>query len=169
MTISRLLPLTFLLSLWANIGFAEDWLPEDWVEEGDSFSLQTSVFTKHWNPKPEHNNTQKLINIELNKKNRWLFGFAAFQNSFGQDTQYLYAGYHWTLPNTQDMGYFKLTGGPMHGYKGKYKDKIPLNDWGVAPAVLPSFGLKYKQLKTEVVVFGAAGIMVTMGFQFPEL
>ncbi|GLQ32432.1 hypothetical protein [Litoribrevibacter albus] len=156
--------LILILCTWVQPSFSEEWL-----EEGDKFSFQTSVYTKHWNPKPEHNNNQKLFSIELNKKNRWLVGFAAFKNSFDQNTQYLYAGYTWALPETQDIGYFKLTAGPMHGYKGKYKDKIPLNQAGIAPAVLPSFGVSYQQFKSELVVFGAAGAMLTMGFEFPPM
>jgi len=136
----------------------------EWIEKGDKIGFQTSILTKHWNPKPEHNNHQNLINFEITKKSQWLAGIAFFRNSFNQDTQYLYGGYKWTLPKTEDLGYFKLTAGPMHGYKGEYKDKIPLNQAGIAPAILPSVGISYKQIRSELVIFGGAGAMLTFGF-----
>ena len=43
---------------------AEDsWHVTDW-------RLQTSLYTKHWNPDPEHNNHQKLIGIEAGFANQ---------------------------------------------------------------------------------------------------
>lgn len=159
---NHLKALIILLCAWIQPAFSEEW-----IEEGDKLSFQTSIYTKHWNPKPEHNNKQLLLSLEVYKKNRWLAGFASFRNSFDQPTQFLYAGYSWALPHTRDHGYFKLAAGPMHGYKGKYKDKIPLNQAGVAPAVLPAFGFEYDQFRSELVVFGGAGFMLTMGFQFP--
>ena len=127
--------------------------------------FQTSVYTKHWNPKPEHVNHSNLLNIEFEATNRWIYGLAFFDNSFGQPSQYLYAGYSWPL-FSQDWAYFKLTGGFIHGYKKPYEDKIPLNDLGVGPAIIPTFGLKYKRVFTELQILGNAVITVTAGFSF---
>ena len=127
--------------------------------------FQTSLYTKHWDPDPEHVNNQKLLNIEFETTNRWLYGFAHFDNSFGQPSQYLYAGYRWPL-FSKDWAYFKLTGGVLHGYEEPYEDKIPLNDLGVAPAIVPTFGLRYKRVFTEFQILGTAAITVTAGFSF---
>jgi hypothetical protein len=133
--------------------------------EIEEWRFQTSLYTKHWSPDPDHVNNQKLLNIEFETTNKWIYGFAWFDNSFGQPSQYLYAGYSWRLFKT-DWAYFKVTGGFLHGYKDPYEDKIPLNGLGVAPAIVPSFGLKYKRVFTELQILGTAAITWTAGFNF---
>lgn len=155
---------------WQN---SSDTTPDDagdsdpgWAE-GD-FRFRTSVYTKHFNPNPDHQNHQKLINPEYVRQDGWLVGVAFFRNSFDQPSEYLYFGKEWTLwqphPDWRLRG--TLTGGLLHGYHGKYKDKIPLNDLGVAPAILPSLGLEYKSVFAEAFLFGTAGVMATVGFSY---
>lgn len=127
--------------------------------------FRTSLYTKHWSPDPDHVNNQKLINIEFETTTRWIYGFAHFDNSFGQPSQYLYSGYSWPLFG-KDWAYFVLTGGILHGYKEPYEDKIPLNNLGFAPAIVPTFGLKYKRVFTELQILGTAAVTVTAGFSF---
>jgi len=97
--------------------------PSGW--EVDEWYVFTSVYTKHWDSDPAHVNHQKMIAGEARMKNHWVFGLGIFDNSFGQKSEYLYAGYKWDLFGSK-LFYFKLTGGLLHGYKGEYKDKIPL-------------------------------------------
>ena len=127
--------------------------------------FQISLYTKHLDPEPDHENNSKVLNLEFETTTKWIYGFAHFDNSFGQPSQYLYAGRSWPLFK-KDWVYFKLTGGLLHGYKEPYEDKIPLNGLGVAPAIVPSFGLKYKRVHTELQILGAAAITVTAGFSF---
>ena len=61
------------------------------------WSLQTSVYTKHFDPDPEHVNDQNLLGVEAYFANRWLAGLAVFDNSFGQPSQFLYMGRSWQL------------------------------------------------------------------------
>src|SRR6056297_1244385 len=74
----------------------------------------TSLYTKHWDDDPEHVNNQKMLGGEAQMENRWVFGLALFDNSFGQATQYLYGGYTWDLFGSE-LFHFKLTGGLLHG------------------------------------------------------
>jgi hypothetical protein len=127
--------------------------------------FQTSLYTHHWDPDPEHVSNSKLLGIEFETTKRWIYGFAYFDNSFGQPSQYLYAGYSWPLFKT-DWAYFKLTGGALHGYKEPYEDKVPLNGLGVSPAVVPAFGFKYKRVLTEIQILGTAAVTWTVGFNF---
>ena len=127
--------------------------------------FSTSLYTKHWDPDPEHVNNSKLLGIEFETTNRWIYGFAHFDNSFGQPSQYLFAGYSWPL-FSKDWAYFKVTGGLLHGYKEPYEDKIPLNKLGIAPAIVPAFGLRYKRVYTELQILGTAAVTVTAGFSF---
>ena len=127
--------------------------------------FQTSIYTHHWSSDPDHVSNSKLLGIEFETTNRWIGGFAYFDNSFGQPSQYLYAGYQWPMFKTE-WAYFKLTGGLLHGYKDPYDDKIPLNGLGVAPAIVPSFGLRYKRVFTEMQILGTAALTWTVGFNF---
>jgi hypothetical protein len=134
------------------------WTIKDW-------KVQTSVYTKHWSDNPDHVNHQDLINVEMLLENNWLAGGAFFQNSFGQDSWFMYMGYQWPLFHSKYF-YFKLMGGLLYGYKDEYKDKIPLNGNNIAPAILPAFGFRYKFFITEVNIAGTAAITVTAGVQF---
>ena len=69
--------------------------------------FQTSLYTMHWSDDPDHVNNSKLLNLEFETTKRWIYGFAYFDNSFGQPSEYLYAGYSWRL-FSKDWAYFKL-------------------------------------------------------------
>lgn len=144
--------------------------PEDWGEgwANGTLRLRTSVYTKHYSPKPDHNNHQKLINAEYIRDDQWLVGFAFFHNSFGQPSQYVYLGRDWTLVQFSDDFRLRgtLTAGLLHGYKDEYKHKIPFNQLGVAPAILPLLGLEYKSVFVEAQFFALAGVMATVGFSY---
>jgi len=127
--------------------------------------LRTSVYTKHWDPDPEHNNHPHSLNFEFKEASGWIYGVSFFDNSYDQFSQYVYAGREWSIFN-RDWAYWKLTGGLLHGYKEPYEDKIPLNGLGIAPAIVPTVGLKYKRVHTEIQILGAAAITVTVGFSF---
>lgn len=137
-------------------------------DEGDAIFVQTSLWTMHFNPSEDHTNNQRMIGVELNKVSGWIFGLAIFRNSFDQPSEYLYAGYQWTLPKTRQLAYFKLSGGLLHGYTGEHQDAIPFNSTGIAPAILPTFGVKYKRFQSELILFGTAGMMLTVGVNFPR-
>ena len=129
------------------------------------WQFQTSALTKHWDPSPEHVNHSKMFNLEFTTNNQWRYGFAWFDNSFGQPTQYLYAGFSARLFNTE-WAYVKLTGGLLHGYKEEYARKIPLNGLGIAPALVPSVGIRYKRVVAELQFLGVAAGAITVGFRF---
>jgi len=133
--------------------------------EIEEWRFQTSLYTYHWSFDPEHVSNSKLINLEFETTKKWIYGFAWFDNSFGQPSQYAYVGYSWKLFR-KDWAYFKVTGGLFHGYKEPYKDKIPLNDYGIAPAIVPTFGLRYKRVFTELQILGTAAVTATVGFNF---
>ncbi|XEG74081.1 sn-glycerol-3-phosphate transporter [Pseudomonas sp. abacavir_1] len=135
--------------------------PVAWAGEGDSWYLQTSVFTRHWNHDPQHNNHQDLIGVERNRDDGWVWGGATFRNSFRQRSNYVYAGKRFDLDDSPF--YFKVTGGAIQGYHGKYRDKIPLNRYGVAPAVIPSVGAQVGRFASEFVVLGNSAGMINLG------
>lgn len=126
--------------------------------------LQTSVFTKHFSPDPDHNNNQDLLGLERNEASGWVYGAATFRNSFSQRSYYAYAGKRYQSANYPL--YLKLTGGLLEGYRGKYQNKIPLNRFGVAPVIIPSLGTYYGPVAAELVLLGANAAMITTGVRF---
>ncbi len=129
-----------------------------------SWYLQTSVYTKHYSPDPDHNNNQDLIGLERDQASGWLFGAATFRNSFSQRAYYAYAGKRYE--SADYPVYIKLTGGLLQGYSGEYKDKIPLNHFGVAPVIIPSLGAHYGPVGAELVLLGFNAAMITTGVSF---
>lgn len=127
--------------------------------------LYTSLYTNHYDPDPDHVNDQNMLGFENGLGNKRIWGLAMFDNSFGQESQYLYVGQKWRAFQS-DRWYYKLTGGLLHGYKEPYEDKIPLNDMGVAPAIIPSIGYRTKSFFAEFSQLGLAAGMVTVGVVF---
>lgn len=137
---------------------ASDWSIERWT-------YMASVYTRHFDPEPDHENDQHLLSVEAGFSNNWLLGAAVFDNSYGQNSQFVYIGKRWQISDS-DYWYAKLRGGLLHGYKEPYDDKIPLNGLGVAPAVIPSLGFQYRNFVSELSVAGTAAAMITVGFEF---
>jgi len=136
------------------------------IRSASRWYFQTSAYTQHFDPQPNHNNAQRLLNVEWQGENQWIWGGAFFYNSFDQPCQYVYGGYL-LRPFERWRGvYLKLTGGLVHGYKDEYQDHIPFNALGIAPALLPAVGISGKRFATELVVFGTSGVMWNVGFFF---
>jgi hypothetical protein len=156
--------LSGLLTGWPAISLAQEfttghgWQIQNW-------SLQTSLYTKHLDPEPDHVNDQNLIALEAGFANQWIGGLALFDNSFGQETEFLYMARRWPLFRSQHW-YTKLMGGLMHGYEEPYEDKIPLNGLGVAPAIIPALGFEYNFFVGELHLGGLAVVTFTAGFRF---
>lgn len=123
--------------------------------------FQTSVLTKHFSPKPEHNNRQRLLGFERNRDDSYLWGAATFLNSFEQRSYYAYLGKRFDFGSSPF--YSKLSLGLIHGYKGEYRDKIPLNHLETAPAILPSIGIKINRFQSDLVLLGANAVIMTLG------
>ena len=134
--------------------------------ESRYYYFQTSVATTHFDPKPNHNNDQGLLNLELRSDTGLIAGAAYFRNSFYQPSEFVYLGRLYHGPGTGETVYAKIAGGLLHGYRGEYQDQIPFNKYGVAPAIVPALGFQARTLGGEVVVFGTAGAMLTFGFRF---
>jgi len=139
--------------------------PEPW--RTDRFYLETSLWTTHFNSDPAHDNTQNLILGEWNITEQWLVGASIFDNSFGQSSQYVYGGYRFRPFESAQQLYFKVSVGLVHGYTGEFKNKIPLNNSGIAPVIVPSVGYCINRFCSEFVLFGTAGALITLGVTIP--
>lgn len=126
--------------------------------------VQTSVYTRHFSPDPEHNNRQNLIGLERNEASGLVYGAATFRNSFAQRSVYGYVGKR--FDSSRYPVYLKVTGGLLHGYRGEYRDKIPLNRYGVAPVIIPGVGVNLGLVSAEAVLLGASAAMLNVGLRF---
>jgi hypothetical protein len=133
--------------------------------DADGFwAVQTSVHTRHFSPSPDHNNRQDLLGLERNEASGLLYGGATFRNSFAQRSFYGYVGKR--FESRRHPFYLKITGGLLKGYKGRYRDKIPLNRFGIAPVIIPGVGLQLGAVSAEAVLLGASAAMLNVGLRF---
>jgi hypothetical protein len=132
--------------------------------EGKYWYMQTSAYTKHWSHDPKHTNHQRLLGIERAYTDGLLWGAATFRNSFDQRSYYAYLGKAWE--HERYPVYAKLSAGLIKGYKGDYEDKIPLNNLGIAPVIIPSFGVHWGPVGVELVVLGGSAGMINVGLRF---
>jgi hypothetical protein len=141
-------------------GVAEPW-------RTDRFYFETSLYTRHFSNDPAHVDKQKLVLGEWNITEQWLVGASFFDNSFGQPTQYVYGGWRYRPFEQLQPFYVKVSAGLTHGYKDQYRDKIPFNHSGIAPIVIPSIGYCFSRVCSELVLFGGAGMLITLGVTIP--
>lgn len=144
--------------------------PEPW--RTDRFYLQTSVATVHFSSDPDHVNDQKLIYGEWRLNERWLegqvlVGAAFFDNSFGQSSQFVFGGLLWRPVEKAQEFYVKVAAGIIHGYSGEFQNKIPMNSSGFAPGIVPAVGYCYNRFCGEMILFGTAGMLWTVGMTIP--
>jgi hypothetical protein len=160
-------PFGSLGELWAS---KADWnAPEPW--RTDRWYFQTAVWTWHFHPDDDHKQSV-LLDTEYRFDRRWLegqpiAGLALFTNSFGQFSQFLYAGLQWRpIPQHQPF-YVKVAAGVLHGYRGEHQDKIPFNSTGFAPIILPSVGYCWVRYCTEAILLGGNAMLFSVGMTVP--
>jgi len=144
--------------------------PEPW--RTDRFYVQTSVATVHFSPDEDHVNNTKLIYGEWRLNERWLegqvlVGASFFDNSFGQASQFVFGGLLWRPIEKAQEFYIKVAAGIIHGYSGEFQNKIPMNSSGFAPGIVPAVGYCYNRFCGEMILFGTAGMLWTVGMTIP--
>ena len=100
--------------------------PEPW--RTDRWYFQTAVYTLHFNPDDDHEQSIALDATYMFDERwlggQWFVGLGLFTNSFGQFSQYLYAGLKWRpIPDHQPF-YFKLSAGVLHGYRASSRTRF---------------------------------------------
>ncbi len=126
--------------------------------------LVVSPFTHHWRPSEEHRHVYAL-GAEWQRSDSWLGGASYFRNSFGQPSAYLYVGKRWEGLFGRPQLYGQVSGGLMYGYRGKYEDKVPLNNNGFSPGALVSMGWQFnRNASLTAHLLGDAGVMFQFGW-----
>lgn len=130
-----------------------------------SWSLTVGHRVVHYQSDPAHHERPGLIALAYSpSRSDLFFGAATFRNSFRQRSVYAYAGKRYASPDLPM--YLQLTAGLLSGYRGEHRDKIPLNRFGVAPAVIPSIGFAHDRYRGEVSVLGKSGLLFGWGVDF---
>jgi len=128
-----------------------------------TFSAGTYI---HYDPDEDHEGARIFASLEAVKANNWSYGLALFNNSFNQFSQYLYGAKTWNFHGRFEGFHAKITAGLIHGYKDEFKDKIPNNDTGIAPAIIPGIGYKKGRFGGDVFILGISGLLFTVGMDF---
>jgi len=139
--------------------------PSDTTAEG-SWELVVAPFTHHWRKDAEHRPVV-LLGLERIASDGSTVGGALFRNSFGQLSAYAYYGHEWNDLLGSDSLYFKLSGGIIYGYRGRFKDKVPFNVGGFSPAIIPAIGWRLTPRDAiQAAVLGKAGVTFSYNRRF---
>jgi hypothetical protein len=135
----------------------------NWYGPGH-WRLAVSPYSLHWRPSDEHRSVY-AIGIERQRDDLWLAGASYFRNSFGQPSAYLYMGRRWEGLFGEPRLFTQVSGGLLYGYRGKFEDKVPLNNNGFAPGALATIGWQFnRQYAVAFHALGDAGVMVQLSF-----
>ncbi len=135
-------------------------------DENSKLHGQFGAYAHYGGSDDDYEGPPIMVNLEVNRESNWLYGLSLFNNSFGQFSQFLYVGKKWELPKIQKHFHAKLAGGLLHGYKDEFEDKVPYNNNGFSPAIVPSFGFKKDRLALDLIFLGNAAIMLAVGYDF---
>ena len=136
------------------------------VDEPNHWRLVVSPYTHHFRFNPEHRPVW-AVGIERHIDSDWLLGATYFRNSFGQPSEYLYVGHrHEEFLGVQPL-FVQWSAGLLHGYKGKYQTKVPLNFGGYSPGLLVSAGWKFNErMSMALHLLGDAAVMLQLAYDF---
>jgi hypothetical protein len=165
-TFALVLACLFGTSVHAMDGNSRGWepCPDPLIEPGSdkadlNWDLTLSPYTHHWSKSSEHKQVN-LIALDRRSDNNGFCGLALFSNSFGQPSAYLYMGKRWDGLLGHPKLFTKISFGLIYGYRGAYKNKIPANQLGIAPAILPSLGYEFTPRDSaQMYVLGTAGLL----------
>ena len=149
---------------YASVGAGSANSPEPVAEA--KWELVVAPFTHHWHKDAEHRRVV-LLGLERIAPDGSAVGGALFSNSFGQASAYVYYGHEWNALLGTDSLYFKLSGGIIYGYRGRFKDKVPFNVGGFSPAIIPAIGWRLTPRDAiQAAVLGRAGVTFSYNRRF---
>lgn len=139
-------------------------LAEGWTAPGGHWRVSVSPYTYHWNFSEDHREVYAIA-LERQRADGWLAGASRFRNSFGQPSAYLYLGWRSGPLWEQEQLFWQWSGGLLYGYRGRFKDKVPLNVNGFSPGALLSLGWHTSERSAVMVhALAAAGVMLQLSW-----
>jgi hypothetical protein len=137
-----------------------------WTGEGH-WRMVFAPTAAHFRYSEEHRHVW-AIGVERERADHWLAGLSYFTNSFGQPSAYAYVGrrFNGVLDSLPQL-YAQGSAGVLYGYKGKYKNKVPLNVGGFSPGALIGLGWQFTPSAGAALhLLGDAGVMLQFGWDF---
>lgn len=160
------------LAVWAVCGAMGWFAPAAHAEDGTGllgpghWRLLVSPFSLHFRQNPQHEYVWAL-GMERQRIDNWLAGASYFSNSFGQPSAYLYVGKRYPGLWGQPQLFGQWSAGMLYGYRGEFKNKVPLNYNGFSPGALVSLGWQFNKQHTATLhLLGDAGLMVQLAYDF---
>jgi len=155
------------LSLAASLANAHSSTPVADASGPQAWRITFSTLTYHYHYDDEHRHVYSL-GLERQTDSALLYGASWFRNSFGQHSAYLYAG-----GRRDDLGgtpaFVQVTGGLLYGYRGQYKDKVPLNCNGFSPGLVVSLGWKLMHgASAQLNFLGNSAVMLQFSIDAPK-
>lgn len=136
-------------------------LSEGW--EGAHWRAVVSPYAPHLRPSDEHRHVW-AVGLERQRSDDWLVGGSYFSNSFGQPSGYAYAGKRFPGLWGQPQLFGQVSAGIIYGYRGKYKNKVPMNFNGFSPGALVSLGWQIDpHWSITAHAIGDAAVMFQLG------
>lgn len=125
-----------------------------------------SPYTYHFSYSAEHKPVV-LVALDEQLPGGRFCGISFFSNSFGQPSTYAYVGQQFNGLFDNPRLFIKVSGGIIYGYVGKYQNKVPLNNHGFSPGVIPSIGYNFSEHDSvQMQTLGNAGLMFSYGHKF---
>jgi hypothetical protein len=121
----------------------------------------------HYDNRDDYEGPPLVGSIEYHKGNHWFGGFSAFNNSFGQFTQYLYLGKQFHPWNSHPHLRLKVSAGIVHGYRDEHYDTLPIRwggSWGLG--AVPSIGYQKGRVGYDAAILGVGGLLFLVGYSF---
>ena len=126
-----------------------------------------SPLTVHFSSDTDHKPVV-LFGLERERPDGIVWGGAAFSNSFGQASAYVFGGQRLYRFSRWEPLYAEWTAGVLYGYKGEYKHKVPFNYNGFAPGVTVGIGWRFTPtIGGQVNLLGTAALMFQLSFELP--
>lgn len=133
-----------------------------------TLEFTASALTLHYHHDSKHKPVVLLGLTDVREDGRIISG-AVFTNSFGQACITLQYGQRYQNLFGRDDMYWEWTAGPMYGYVGEYKDKVPLNFNGLSPAFVPSIGHQINDRWASRLSFlGTNALMFQFSYTLPQ-
>ena len=134
-------------------------------EAAAHWRIYASPLTIHFAPSPDHRAVYSL-GVERQYPGGFLVGAAAFRNSFGQPSAYVYGGYRFEAPFASVPAlFFQVSAGILYGYKEPYEDKVPFNHHGVSPGAVGAVGWEFtRAFSAQINILGDSAFMLQLSF-----
>lgn len=121
----------------------------------------------HYRSDDDYDGPPLFASLEYLPSSRWVYGVALFQNSFGQFSQYAYAGRLFRPWREHPEYHFKLTAGLVHGYKEPHHDTLPLRFGDSAGiGIVPTLGYRKGRVGYDIAFLKASAMLFLVGYHF---